>query len=418
MSEPTEASVQAEVRAWLEANWSPDQGLVEWRHKLADTGWGMPNWPIEWHGRGLPLALVPVIEAEFQRLGAVGTAKAGIRMLAAATLLAHGSRMHKEKFLRRILTGEDTWCQLFSEPGSGSDLAGAMTRAEMQGNRWVINGQKVWTTSAHRAEYGLLLARTDWNVAKHRGLSYFVLDMKQPGVSVHPLRQMNGHASFNQVFFTDAEIAPEFLVSAVGNGWAVATTTLMHERRGADGVRTWAMGSDRPERIYEDERREIATVMEPYKWYPQRAGRVDLVVERARATGKIADPTVRQEIAKLLTLAKSAQWMAMRARAAQQQGRPQGPEGSLGKLVASHVARAAQRVHTLISGADAMLSGADGPMNGLIAEILISFPATSIAGGTDEIQRNIISERVLGMPKEPRTDTDRPFRDVPKNAVS
>ena len=418
MSEPTEASVQAEVRAWLEANWSPDQGLVEWRNKLADTGWGMPNWPIQWHGRGLPLALVPVIEAEFQRLGAVGTAKAGIRMLAAATLLAHGSRMHKEKFLRRILTGEDTWCQLFSEPGSGSDLAGAMTRAEMQGNRWVINGQKVWTTSAHRAEYGLLLARTDWNVAKHRGLSYFVLDMKQPGVSVHPLRQMNGHASFNQVFFTDAEIAPEFLVSAVGNGWAVATTTLMHERRGADGVRTWAMGSDRPERIYEDERREIATVMEPYKWYPQRAGRVDLVVERARATGKIADPTVRQEIAKLLTLAKSAQWMAMRARAAQQQGRPQGPEGSLGKLVASHVARAAQRVHTLISGADAMLSGADGPMNGLIAEILISFPATSIAGGTDEIQRNIISERVLGMPKEPRTDTDRPFRDVPKNAVS
>jgi alkylation response protein AidB-like acyl-CoA dehydrogenase len=378
----------------------------------------MPNWPKEWYGRGLPLAFVPVVEAEFQRIGAVGTAKAGIRMLAAATILAHGSQLHKEKFLRRILTGEDTWCQLFSEPGSGSDLAGAMTRAEFKGNRWVINGQKVWTTSAHKAEYGLLLARTDWNVPKHRGLSYFILDMKQPGVQVHPLRQMNGYASFNQVFFTDAEIAPEFLVTTVGNGWAVATTTLMHERRGADGVRTWAMGSSRPERIYEEERREIATVMEPYKWYPQRAGRVDLVLERAKATGRINDPTVRQEVAKLLTLSKSAQWMALRARAAQQQGRPQGPEGSLGKLVASHVARAAQRVHTLISGADSMLSGTDGPMNGLIAEILISFPATSIAGGTDEIQRNIISERVLGMPKEPRTDTDRPFRDVPKNLAS
>jgi alkylation response protein AidB-like acyl-CoA dehydrogenase len=157
--------------------------------------------------------------------------------------------------------------------------------------------------------------------------------------------------------------------------------------------------------------------MEPYKWYPQRAGRVDLVIERAKAAGLSGDPVVRQEIAKLLTLAKSAEWTARRARAAQLQGRPQGPEGSLGKLASSHIARAAARVHTLISGADAMLSGEDGPMDGLIAEILISVPAGSIAGGTDEIQRNIISERVLGMPKEPRTDNDRPFRDVPKNLV-
>ena len=157
--------------------------------------------------------------------------------------------MQKEKFLRRSLTGEDTWCQLFSEPGSGSDLAGATTRAEFKGNRWVINGQKVWTTSAHHADWGLLLARTDVNVPKHQGLSYFVLDIRQPGVEVHPLRQMNGYASFNQVFFTDAEVPPEMLVSEVGRGWAVATTTLMHERRGADGVRTWGMASDRAGRI-------------------------------------------------------------------------------------------------------------------------------------------------------------------------
>jgi alkylation response protein AidB-like acyl-CoA dehydrogenase len=158
--------------------------------------------------------------------------------------------------------------------------------------------------------------------------------------------------------------------------------------------------------------------MEPYKWYPQRAGRVDLVVERAKAAGRNRDPVVRQEIAKLLTISKAAEWTARRARAAQVQGRPQGPEGSLGKLVSSHVARAAARVHTLISGADAMLSGEDGPMNGLIAEILLSVPAGSIAGGTDEIQRNIIAERVLQMPKEPRTDNDRPFRDVPRNLLS
>jgi alkylation response protein AidB-like acyl-CoA dehydrogenase len=417
MSEQTEASVRAEARAWLEANWNPDQGLVEWRNKLIDSGWGVPSWPRDWFGRGLPVALEAVVEEELRRIGAVGVAKTGIRRLAAATLLVHGNDAQKQKWLRRSLTGEDTWCQLFSEPGSGSDLAGATTRAEFKGNRWVVNGQKVWTTSAHHADWGLLLARTDVNVPKHQGMSYFVLEIRQPGVEVRPLRQMNGHASFNQVFFTDAEVPPDNLVGEVGRGWAVATTTLMHERRGADGIRTWGQASDCAGRVYDEERAEIVTVMEPYKWYPQRAGRVDLVVERAKATGRASDPLVRQEIAKLLTTSKAAEWTARRARAAQALGRPPGPEGSLGKLVSSHVARAAARVHTLISGADAMLTGEDAPMDGLIAEILVSVPAGSIAGGTDEIQRNIISERVLGMPKEPRTDNDRPFRDVPKNLV-
>jgi len=417
MSELNEETVRAEVRAWLEANWNPELGLVEWRNKLADSGWGVPTWPKQWYGRDLPQALQPVVDEEFARIGAIGVAKAGIRTLAAATILAHGTDLHKEKFLRRILTGEDTWCQLFSEPGSGSDVAGAVTRAEMRGNKWVVNGQKVWTTSAHHAHWGLLLARTDWDQTKHKGLSYFILDMHQPGVKVQPLKQMNGHASFNQVFMTDAEVQPEFLVSNVGDGWAVTTTTLMHERRGADGLRAWAMGSDRQGRIYEEERAEVATTMEPYKWYPQRAGRVDLILQRAKETGHLGDPVVRQEIAKLLTMSKAAEWTARRARAAQALGRPQGPEGSLGKLVSSHVARAAARIHTQLSGADALLSGADSPMGGVIAEILVSVPATSIAGGTDEIQRNIISERVLKMPKEPSIDTTKPFRDVPRNTV-
>ena len=417
MSEFTEDSVRAEVRAWLEANWNPALGLVEWRNKLADSGWGVPTWPKQWYGRDLPQAFQAVVDEEFARIGAIGVAKAGIRTLAAATILAHGTDLHKEKYLRRILTGEDTWCQLFSEPGSGSDVAGAVTRAEMRGNKWVVNGQKVWTTSAHHAHWGLLLARTDWDQVKHKGLSYFILDMHQPGVKVQPLKQMNGHASFNQVFLTDAIVEPEFLVANVGDGWAVTTTTLMHERRGADGLRTWAMGSDRKGRAYDEERAEIATTMEPYKWYPQRAGRVDLILQRAKETGKLADPVVRQEIARLLMMSKAAEWTARRARAAAQQGKPQGPEGSLGKLVSSHVARAAARVHTQLSGADALLSGADSPMGGTIAEILVSVPATSIAGGTDEIQRNIIAERVLKMPKEPSVDTNKPFRDVPRNIV-
>jgi alkylation response protein AidB-like acyl-CoA dehydrogenase len=415
MSEISAADVRSEVRAWLAANWDPDMSLVAWRNKLADSGWGMPQWPKEWYGRGLPVGLVRVVEEEFAAVGAVSAAKTGVRLLAAATLLEHGSDLVKKKFLRRILTGEDAWCQLFSEPGSGSDLAGATTRADRVGDHWIVNGQKVWTTSAHHADYGLLLARTDWDAPKHDGLSYFVIEIKQPGVDVKPLKQMNGHASFNQVFFTDATVPQENLVAGVGDGWKVAMTTLAHERRGADGLAAPSgKRRTRTGRIHAEERAELEIANEPYRWYPQRAGRVDLVLERAKETGANRDPFVRQEIARLMIMARSAEWTARRARAAQRQGRSQGPEGSLGKLAASNVARACAHVHTLITGTDAMLTGADSPREGVIAEILVSVPAVSIAGGTDEIQRNIIAERVLGLPKEPRFDTG-PFRNVRKN---
>src|SRR6202047_3335613 len=414
MSKINEAEVRAEVRTWLTANWDPEMSLVAWRSKLADSGWAMPHWPEAWYGRGLPVGLTRVVEEEFANVGAVGAAKSGVRLLAAATLLEHGTDLHKKKFLRRILTGEDPWCQFFSEPGSGSDLAGATTRADLNGDFWIVNGQKVWTTSAHHAGPGLLLARTDWDAPKHEGLSYFVIDIKQPGVDVQPLKQMNGHASFNQVFFTDAIVPAENLVAGVGDGWKVAMTTLAHERRGADGLNPPSKRGTRLGRIHAEERAELETANQPYKWYPQRAGRVDLIIERAKETGANKDPHVRQEIAKLMIMAKSAEWTSRRARAAQQQGRPQGPEGSLGKLAASHVARAAAHVHTLITGTEAMLTGSGSPRDGMIAEILVSVPAVSIAGGTDELQLNIIAERVLELPKEPRFDTG-PFRNVRRN---
>ena len=410
----SEANVVAEVRAWLEANWDPDVSLVEWRGKLADSGWAVPHWPTEWHGRGLPVSLLPAINEQFVAVGAVGAAGTGPRVLAAVTLLEHASPAIKTRFLRRILTGEDAWCQLFSEPGSGSDLAGATTRADFDGEGWIVNGQKVWNTSAHHADFGLLVARTDWDAPKHQGLTYFVIDMRQAGVEVRQLRQMNGHASFNEVFFTDAKIPADWIVGAKNNGWAVAMTTLAHERRPALAI-AGVSPEGRSGRVYEEAHAEAEVANEPYRWYPQRAGRVDLVVPRARETGAWNDPVVRQEIAKLLTLSRCTNWMARRAAAAQRIGRPQGPEGSLGKLAASNVARQASHVHTLIAGADAMLTGADGALDGIIAEILVSVPATSIAGGTDEIQRNIIGERVLGLPKEPRADTG-PFRDIPRNA--
>jgi alkylation response protein AidB-like acyl-CoA dehydrogenase len=414
----TADEVRREVRAWLEANWDPDLSLVEWRNRLADSGWGCPTWPVEWFGRGLPVALGDVVAEEFERIGAVGTPSGGGMTLAAPTILEHGSDDLKRRLLRPIVTGEDTWCQLFSEPGSGSDLAGLTTRAELDGDEYVVNGQKLWSTSAHHARYGMLLARTNWDVPKHRGISYFAIEMHQPGVVVRPLRQMNGYASFNEVFFNDARVPAANAIGEIGNGWTVALATLAHERRSFDAIQARGRSPKGKGRAIDENRAEIAELMEPYKWYPQRAGRVDLVIERAKATGRNLDPVVRQAIAKLLSLARSAEWTGRRAKAARVLGRPPGPEGSLGKLYASQVAREAAHVHTLISGSDALLAGGDGPLEGLIAEILLSVPAVSIAGGTDEIQRNIVSERVLGMPKDPQIDAARAFRDVPKNLAS
>ncbi|HUK62788.1 MAG TPA: acyl-CoA dehydrogenase family protein, partial [Dongiaceae bacterium] len=403
---------------WLDANWSPSQSLVEWRNKLADSGWGCPTWPTEWYGRGLPVALGDVVTEEFERIGAVGTPGGGGMTLAGPTILEHGSDDVKRRLLRNIVTGEDTWCQLFSEPGSGSDLAGLTTRAELSadGDEYVVNGQKLWTTSAHHAKYGMLLARTNWDVPKHRGITYFAIEMHQPGVVVKPLKQMNGHASFNEVFLNDARVPAANAIGDVGNGWTVALATLAHERRSFDVMQRAARTSRGNGRAYEEQRAETAQIMAPYTWYPQRAGRADLIVERAQATGKNRDPVVRQEIAKLVSLARATEWTAKRARAARMAGRPPGPEGSLGKLYASEIARACNRVHTLIHGSDALLSGPESPVEGVIAEILVSTPAVSIAGGTDEIQRNIVSERVLGLPKEPDLVSQKPFRDVPRNA--
>jgi len=412
----TEDNVRREVRAWLKANWDPELSLREWRERFVDSGWAVPTWPVEYHGRALAPAMQRVVDEERDRVGAVGT-PTGVGMnLAAPTILTHGPDAAKATFLRAIVTGEHTWSQLFSEPGSGSDLAGLTTRAERDGDEWVVNGQKVWNTSAHHADYGLLLARTDWDAPKHKGITCFALPLKQPGVEVRPLRQANGYSSFNEVFMSDARVPAGNLIGEIGEGWAVGLTTLMHERRAFAqfGLRGGAnrKAEGRAAREAEAEADEYFAA---YVWYPQRTGRADLLVERARATGTASDPLVRQQIAEVVAMQRVAQWTSARALAAQKLGRPPGPEGSLGKLSASLVARACARAHTAIAGASALLAGADGPLDGVITEVLVSVPAISIAGGTDEIQHNILGERVLGLPKDPQVDRDLPFRDVPRN---
>ena len=402
--------VAAELRAWLVATWDPDRPLLEWRRLLVDAGWVAPSWLVEHGGRGLPAWADDVVVEGLQEAGAVG-APVGVGMLLAApTLVAHASPALLERLLPPLLTGEHSWCQLFSEPGAGSDLAGLTTTAVRDGDHWVVTGQKVWTTSAHHAEMAMLLARTDWSQPKHRGLTYFALPMHQDGIEVRPLRQMNGHASFNEVFITDAVVPHENIVGEEGEGWRVAMTTLAHERRFGN-LRVPHATAETPGRAVREAQAEMAEHLRTYQWYPQRAGRPDLVVARASERGCADEAIVRQAAAGVTALARVSQWTAQRAAAARALGRPPGPEGSLGKLATSNVARAAAHAHSHIVGAAGMLADADP----VVAEVLVSVPAQSIAGGTDEVQRNIIGEKVLGLPKEPAPDRDIPFRDVLRN---
>jgi len=378
---------------WIAEHWDPELGLVEWRSLLADSGWAFAT-------------------AELGAAGVPGPPDGVGVSLVIPVLREHGSDDLRSRFIRPTLTGEITWCQLFSEPGAGSDLAGLATRAVRDGADWQVTGQKVWSTGAKTADYGLLLARTDVDVPKHRGITAFVLPMRQPGVDVRPLRQMNGHSSFNEVFFDGASVPDANVIGELGGGWAVARTTLAHERRLAV-FRPAVAPPGAAGRAWREAIEERTAAAEPHKWYPQRAGRPELVVSQARDNGKDTDPVTRQAIARLTETTLSARWTAERARAAAD-GRRAGPGGSIGKLASSDIARQSARVHGSIVGATGMLAGPDAPAGGTIAEILVSVPGISIAGGTDEIQHTIIGERMLGLPREPDVSKDLPFRDVPR----
>jgi len=286
-----ETAIRGELARWITANWDPALSLRRWRELLADSGWACPAWPLEWCGRGLAPALARTIVADLAEASVPGPPEGLGMMLAAPVLLEHGSHELKRQFIRRTVTGEITWCQLFSEPGAGSDLAGLSTRAVRDGDGWLVTGQKVWSTGAATADFGLLLARTDPDVPKHQGISAFVLPMRQAGVQVRPLRQMNGHRSFNEVFFDGARVPPDYLIGEPGGGWRVARATLAHERR----LAVFRTETPRAEgRAWREAVAERTAAAEPHKWYPQRAGRPDLVIPRAKAQGVAADPVHRQ----------------------------------------------------------------------------------------------------------------------------
>jgi alkylation response protein AidB-like acyl-CoA dehydrogenase len=421
--EATASSVRREARDWIEQNFDPELSVRAWLERLADSGWAQPSWPAGWCGRGLPPDLAAVIYEEFNRVDAPGPPAGLGVMLAAPTIIANGSDDLKRQFIRAVLIGDHLWCQLFSEPGAGSDLAGLQTKAERDGDEYIVNGQKVWTSGGQIADYGMLLARTDPDVPKHRGITYFALPMNQPGVEVRPLIQMTGESGFSEVFFSDARVAASAIIGELNGGWAVALSTLGFERTSlgsasGQGFRLNAPGGSRFRQQQEVPVGEfIAAARSNARSFgtsstAMTGGGIAPLVTLAAKLGREHDPEVRQQIVRLYTLAAANSWNGQRASAALKAGGRAGPEASLGKLMASRVARQWRDTASLLAGPQAMLAGDDGPLGGRLASQMLATPGPSIYGGSDQIQRNIISERVLGLPREADPSRTMPFREL------
>jgi alkylation response protein AidB-like acyl-CoA dehydrogenase len=403
---PEEAGFRAEARAWLETNAErlkpgerapglegrADPAAIKraqaWQAKKADAGWACITWPKEYGGRSAT-SIQNVIwnqeEARFRtppNIFGIGQGMLG------PTIMVHGSDEQKTRYLKPMLRGEEIWCQLFSEPAAGSDLAGLRTTAVRDGDDWIINGQKIWTTGAQYCKWGMIVTRTDPSAEKHKGITYFIVDMQSPGIEIRPIKQINGTSSFNEVFFTDVRVADQNRVGAVNDGWRGALTTLMNERHSIGGG-----GAGGPD--FKD------------------------LVQLARTTLRggrpaIEDQAVRQQLARFYVRSKGLQYTAYRTQTALSRGQTPGPESSIGKLVGAPLRQEmASFAIDLQGAAGAMLDRDAAPDEAAWQQMYLGAPGLRLAGGTDEILRNIIAERVLGLPPEIRADKRLAFRDIP-----
>jgi alkylation response protein AidB-like acyl-CoA dehydrogenase len=387
---PEQASYRAEVAAWLQDNKAdapPRSGSSEdteyidsrraWQRKLAEAGLAGVTWPKEYGGQGLGPIEQVTVNQELAKAGAPGILDViGLGMLGPC-LIAHGSEDQKNRHLGPMLHGDEVWCQMFSEPAAGSDLAAVQTRARQnEDGSWTLNGQKVWTTNAQFASFGLLLARTDADVPKHKGLTMFIVPMDAQGVTIRGLRQISGEAEFNEVFFDDVRLDEDAVVGGVGNGWGTALTVLMFERL-TIGFGSQSFGN------------------------PSRIAEVLAADETARH-----DPEVRQRLGDILTEFTAVQFNGYRALTALSKGQIPGPEAGLAMVTMVNAAIAAGDLMADTLGPDALAEGSDW------AYIVSFMPGLKSAGGTEQILRNTIGERVLGLPPEPRLDKGIPFSEL------
>jgi alkylation response protein AidB-like acyl-CoA dehydrogenase len=394
--------IEREAAQWFDAHWDPTRPLGEWWRDLADSGFAFPQWPEGFGGRGLSGREARAVLRARRAAGAYGPPNGVATFLVAPTLLTMGSPEQQQRYLPGIVDGTTPWCQLFSEPTAGSDMASLGTRATRDGGEWVIDGQKVWNSGAHFAHYGILIARSDPEAPKHRGVTYFLIDMRQPGVDVRPLREMTGDAAFNEVFFDDARVPDADRVGEEGDGWRIAMTTLSFERDpGNAGLGDTAAfhEADLSMPVGEHARAEKEAADGFSIAMSGRAGEVfQGAVDHGSANEnplmrhRLADLNVRRTVVGL-TSRRAAENMKAT-------GQP-GPEVAGLKLTGTETGRRTRDLGLEALGAAGMLWGDDAPDGGLFHRYAMFTPASSIAGGTDEVLRNSIGERVLGLPREP-----------------
>ncbi|MGV8997318.1 MAG: acyl-CoA dehydrogenase [Parvibaculaceae bacterium] len=404
---PQEAEFRKTVRSWLDAN-APKQfekGLKtsgfghtalegvdvmkaskDWQQKKYEAGWACLHWPKEYGGRGA----TPIERVIWQQEEGIYAALSSLFIIGhgmcGPTMMAYASEEHKKKYLPPLASGENIWCQLFSEPAGGSDLAGLRTKAERDGDDWVINGQKIWTSGAHYSDYGILITRTDPTVPKHKGLTMFFLDMKSPGIEIRPIKQVNGQSGFNEVYFTDVRIPDHQRLGKVGDGWAASLTTLMNERL--------SIGAGMP------------------TGFPEL---LDFCTTLETADGPaIDDRNVRSKLATWAVRTSGLKYTAFRSISALSKGEVPGPENSIGKLVAGPTMQEIATFALDLQGeAGALVNPDQAAAKARFQAMLLRSPATRVEGGTDEILRNIIAERVLGLPADIRVDKAVPFNQIP-----
>lgn len=399
----SEAAFRADARGWLEANAVPkghcddfsnghqDEDMSDeeyadrsrsWQRRLWDAGWAGIAWPKAFGGRGGRPIEASIFSQEQAKFGVSTGIFAVAHGMVGPTLMRHGTSEQQQLHLPAMLRGDQIWCQLFSEPGAGSDLAALRTRAvhDPATDEWIVTGQKVWTSQASESDMGILLARTDVDVPKHEGITYFLVDMSTPGIDIRPLRQLTGHSHFSEVFLDEVRIPSSGIVNGVGGGWKAAVTTLSNERAAISGS--------------------------------QRGRELGLVIDQVRAAGLAEDPVTRQRVADCHTRHSILNFLSYRLQTALSQGTPLGAEASVMKLFYAEHLRRLAALAVDAQGVTGVLQGADAPQDGLWQNRMLAALSIGIAGGTNEIQHNVIGERVLGLPREPRGDRDVPFRDL------
>lgn len=426
-----------ELRTWLDENWDPDITVAQWWERLGLAGWSAPTLAKDAYGRGVARSVAVQIQNEIAAHGALGAPMGLGLMLAAPTIADHGTPEQIERYVRPIVTGQQAWCQLFSEPGAGSDLAGLSARAVRDGDEWIVNGQKVWTSLGQTADMAMLIARTDPDQPKHQGITYFAIDMHQPGVEVRPLREMTGHAMFNETFLTDARVEDAAIIGGLNRGWAVANTTLGHERASLGSGGGSAAGTVTPGTIAGNLEKRVGDVAPAPRsattstaseaTAKKRPGSADLLVGIAQGNGAINDPVIRQGLMQLHTLGELGRFNAERVKAARSAGRDIPGMANIAKLSMSAIMRLQRDVGLAVVGAAGMLHAYDAssaaaisdatgnPFLAAVTGTALYAQAPAIYGGTDQIQKNIIGERVLGLPKEAGPDKNTPFSQLPKN---